>query len=67
VAYSPAHRWFYFPRMRADEAILLKCFDSDEASPGRYTAHTAFYDPTAPEAPLPRESIETRALVFLPA
>jgi hypothetical protein len=67
LAYNPAHCWFYFPKMRADEAILLKCFDSDEASPGRYTAHTAFYDPTAPENPAPRESIETRALVFLPA
>jgi hypothetical protein len=67
LAYNPQHRWFYFPRMEADEAILLKCFDSDEASPGRYTAHSAFYDPTAPDKPLPRESIETRALVFLPA
>jgi hypothetical protein len=66
LAYNPAHRWFYFPRLEADEAILLKCFDSDEKSPGRYTAHSAFYDPTAPEKPRPRESIETRALVFFP-
>jgi hypothetical protein len=67
VAYSPRHRWFYFPKMRADEAILIKCFDSDLASPGRFTAHSAFYDPTAPAQPLPRESIETRALVFFGA
>ena len=29
VAYNPTHRWFYFPQMRTDEALLLKCFDSD--------------------------------------
>jgi hypothetical protein len=67
VAYNPAHRWFYFPRMQADEALLIKCFDSDEAAPGRFTAHTAFDDPTAPETRRPRESIETRALVFFPS
>jgi len=64
LAYNPAHRWFYFPRMEASEAIILKCFDSDPESPGRYTAHSAFYDPTAPQNPRPRESIETRALIF---
>jgi len=64
VAYNPAHRWFYFPRLAAHEAILIKCFDSDESSPGRFTAHTAFDDPTTPATAKPRESIETRALVF---
>jgi hypothetical protein len=32
----------------------------------RFTAHTAFEDPTSPLDPAPRESIEVRALVFWP-
>jgi hypothetical protein len=67
VARNPAHRWFYFPRMQRDEALLIKCFDSDEANPGRFTAHTAFDDPTTPPDAAPRESIEVRALVFFGA
>jgi hypothetical protein len=63
VTYNPAHRWFYVPEMRVDEALLIKCFDSapDKA---RFTAHSAFEDPTAPADVLPRESIELRTLVF---
>ena len=64
LSYSPAHRWYYFPKMQPDEALLIKCFDSGETSNGRFTAHTAFDDPTAPPTALPRESIEVRALVF---
>jgi hypothetical protein len=63
-AYNPAHRWFYFPRMERNEALILKCFDSDEQAPGRFSAHSAFDDPETPQNPRPRESIETRALVF---
>ena len=65
LSYSPAHRWFYFPKLRRDEAVLIKCFDSDLTSPGRFTAHTAFDDPTTPADALPRESIEIRALGLL--
>jgi hypothetical protein len=60
------HRWFYFPRMERNEAILLKCYDSKEDGRARFTAHTSFEDPTsAPGAPA-RESIEVRALIFWP-
>ena len=62
--YNPAHRWFYFPDMQPDEAILLKCFDSDAEVPARFTPHSAFDDPGAPADRPPRESIEVRALVF---
>ena len=65
-SYSPAHRWYYFPKMQRHEALLIKCFDSDETSISRFTAHTAFDDPMTPRSALPRESIEVRALVFLP-
>jgi hypothetical protein len=64
--YSPNHRWYYYPEMRQDEAIIFKGFDSDRGARARFTAHTAFDDPTAPVPVLPRESIEARALVFLP-
>jgi hypothetical protein len=64
VTYRPSHRWFYFPNMRTDEALLLKCYDSKQDCRARFAAHTAFNDPkTPPDAP-PRESIELRALVF---
>ena len=63
VAYNPLHRWFYFPAMRRDEALLIKCYDSDSAR-ARFTAHTAFHDPAAPPDAAPRESIEVRTLAF---
>jgi hypothetical protein len=63
VAYNPAHRWFYFPQMRTDEALLLKCFDSDEHRT-RFTAHSAFEDPNSPPNAAPRESIEARTILF---
>ena len=40
VAYSPNHRWFYFPKMRRNEALLLKCYDSATDGRARFTAHT---------------------------
>jgi hypothetical protein len=49
--------------MQPDEALLIKCHDfgPDKA---RFTAHSAFEDPTAPVDVLPRESIELRTLAF---
>jgi hypothetical protein len=66
VTYNPGHRWFYVPEMQADEALLLKCFDSATDGRARFMPHTAFEDPTAPANVLPRESIELRTLVFHP-
>ena len=63
VAYNPNHRWFYFPQMQANEVLLLKCYDSDPART-RFTAHTAFADPTSAHDAPARESIEVRTLVF---
>jgi hypothetical protein len=67
VRYNPNHRWFYVPEMQPDEALLLKCFDSETDGRARFMPHTAFDDPTAPADILPRESIELRTLVFHPA
>ena len=63
--YNPKHRWYYFPRMERNEAILLKCYDSEDDGRARFTAHTSFEDPNSPPNAAPRESIEVRALVFL--
>ena len=62
VAHNPKHRWYYAPHMERDEALLLKCYDSAEDGRARFTAHTAFRDPTTPEGAAPRESIEIRTL-----
>jgi hypothetical protein len=64
VKFSPDHRWFYFPDMTPDEAILLKCYDSATDGRTRFGPHTAFVDPTTPADAPPRESIELRTLVF---
>ena len=64
VKYNPAHQWFYVPAMRSDEALLLKCSDTNQDVPARFTPHSAFVDPTTPANAPPRESIEVRTLVF---
>jgi len=63
-AYNPAHRWFYFPRMRRDEALVFKVYDSATDGRARFGAHTSFEDPTTPPNAGPRESIEIRAFAF---
>jgi hypothetical protein len=67
VRYNPAHRWFYVPEMRRDEALLLKIADTRTDISARFMPHTAFTDPTTPPDAFPRESIELRSLVFHPA
>jgi hypothetical protein len=66
LRFNPAHHWYYYPRMQADEALLLKCFDS-AGDRARFTAHTAFDDATTPAAAATRESIEVRTLAFFAA
>lgn len=62
--YSPDHRWVYFPQMQPDELILLKCYDTELDGRARWTAHTAFEDPTSPANAARRQSIETRTIAF---
>jgi hypothetical protein len=65
LTYNPTQRWFYAPEMRADEVLLLKCFDSrDDGAVSRFAPHTAFTDPTAPPDAPPRESIELRTFLI---
>jgi hypothetical protein len=62
--YNPEHRWYYFPNMQRNEAIVFKTFDSERDGRARWTAHCAFDDPSSPPDAPPRESIEMRTLAF---
>jgi hypothetical protein len=64
ITYNPAHRWYWFPRMRRQEALVFKVYDSRNDGVARWTAHTAFDDPTSPPGARPRESIEIRTLAL---
>ena len=64
LKYNPNHRWFYFPEMRRDEALVFKVYDSEKDGRARFTPHTSFEDPTSPPNASPRQSIEVRALAF---
>lgn len=60
--FNPNHRWWYFSNMHRDEALLFKFHDSDRSVAWR-VPHTAFWDPSFPDANV-RESIETRIYAF---
>lgn len=66
--HATQHKWYHFPNMMRDEAILFKQMDSDWTLSGRVCFHMSVSDPTADNnnnnktAPPPRESIEVRML-----
>ena len=64
ATWSPEHRWFYYPDMNVNESLLIKTFDSAKDGPARRSIHTAFANPQAPADAAPRESMESRLLVF---
>jgi len=64
LSYNANQRWFYFPRMRRDEAIVFKVYDSLNDGRARFTPHTSFEDPTSPADAPPRQSIEVRTFAF---
>lgn len=64
LSYHPAHRWFYFPAMRRDEALVFKVYDSAKDGRARFVPHTSFDDPTTPPDAPPRQSIEVRLFAF---
>lgn len=64
LAFNPGHRWYWFPEMQRNEALVFKCYDSQTDGRARFTAHASFDDPaTPPDAPA-RESIEVRTIAF---
>lgn len=77
--HAPRHRWFYYPAMTRDEALLIKQWDSagalarsegrlgdaaDAAAPCTFSFHSAFEDPTTPPDAPDRWSIEVRCMVI---
>ena len=64
ITYNPDHRWYWFPRMTPDEALVFKVYDSQRDGTARWTAHTAFDDPTTQPGARQRESVEIRSLAF---
>jgi hypothetical protein len=66
VSFNENQRWYYVPRMRPDEVLAFKLYDSD-SSAVQWTAHSAFKHPDIPDDAPPRESIEVRTIAFMKA
>jgi len=64
MRHSDDHRWWYFPRMTPEQALLLKTYDSATDGRARFMGHTAFEDPNTPPNALKRQSIEIRTMAF---
>jgi len=78
--YAPRHRWFYYPGMTGDEALLIKQWDSEgklartngaegdsgagDKAPCTFSFHSAFEDPATPPDAPDRWSIEVRCMVL---
>jgi hypothetical protein len=77
--HTPAHRWYYYPRMTREEALLIKQWDSAGAlarsdgalsdgsasnAPCTFSFHSAFEDPASPPDAPDRWSIEVRCMVI---
>lgn len=64
LRHSDNHKWWYFPKMAPDEALLLKTYDSETDGRARFMGHSAFEDPTTPPDAPKRQSIELRTMAF---
>lgn len=64
LVFNPDQRWFYFPHMQKNEALVIKCYDSATDGRARFAAHAAFDHPTTSPDARPRESIEARSFAF---
>lgn len=64
AVHDAAQRWYYFPRMRPNEVLLFKTFDSLNNGRNNCSIHSAIRLADAPPDAKPRESVETRAFIF---
>lgn len=64
VTFDPEHRWYFFPNMDRNEALVFKTYDSATDGRARLSLHSAFENPAASPTAQPRESIETRVFAF---
>ena len=61
--YDPAHRWYSFPDLTADELIVFKAYDSDHKRWAQ-ALHNSADIPGLPADAAPRVSIEARFFAF---
>jgi hypothetical protein len=61
MAFNPRHRWYYFPFMQPDEALVFRLFDTGNPE-WKMTGHSAFIDPTSDPASPKRQSFEVRTI-----
>ncbi|KAK4498609.1 hypothetical protein PRZ48_011268 [Zasmidium cellare] len=62
INYNSEQRWYYMSRMKPEECLLIKIFDSEKNGMARCGPHSAF-ESDLDEGPA-RESIEVRTMVF---
>jgi hypothetical protein len=77
--HSGRHRWYYYPQITRNEALLIKQWDSEGAlartkggrgdstaplEPSTFSLHSAFEDPTTPPDAPDRWSIEVRCFAL---
>jgi len=63
--YRPDHEWYWFPRQKPNEVLMLKCYDSvTDGSVSRWSFHTACIDLAAPADARNRKNVVARAFVF---
>ena len=66
ITYNPAHRWYWFPRMRRDEALVFKVFEFAEGRPRALDrAHRLRGSDLAAARAAAREHRDPHAGVFL--
>ena len=63
-SYSAAHRWYYYPQMAPDEALVFLGIDSAERGRWRLVPHTAVDNPLSPPGAPPRCSVEMRTMAL---
>ena len=63
LAHAAVHRWYWFPDMHPDEALVFKTHDSDRTR-AHCVPHVAFDHSACPAHAAPRASIEMRALAL---
>ena len=61
LAHAASQQWFYYPRMTADEALVMRFYDTREPQGGRRGVfHVAVKDPGTPAEARRRESVDIR-------
>ena len=64
ATHNQSQRWFYYSKMRPDEVLIFKTFDSIDNGYRPTTIHTAI-ELDVPEGTTPRESIGNPSIRFL--